>query len=411
MSEKIVESESANKSAQSLSRGMRMLCVGLLVLLGFSLGCSEFAVIGIEGDIAEAYGVTLSQAGQLISAFAVTYAVLTPILGLVTGRFRRFQLLLAYSAVFCVANLFQAIAPSFAVLIASRVLIGAVSGALLAVGVTFLPELLSPERTSMGLSVVYASFSVAMVIATSAGKLAAEFLDWRVVPWATLTLAVVTCAALIAVLPREGATDEPSTFGDQVQLLLEPQVLSCIAIFVFGVGSVYVFYGYVTPYLEDVLGLSAVDASLALMAYGGVTFVSNLLSGVIESKWGMPALLAVFPIQAVALLALWLSGSAMPAGIIAVMVVALLMYASSVSCVSMFMRTATQRHPKALTLASSLEPMAFNIGIAFGTVVGGMVVSGPGIQNAGIVGAAFSLVAMGFVVLTLRFCRRAEKSA
>lgn len=390
----------------TFSRGYRLLCVFLLVVLGFSLGASEFIVIGIEPDIADYYNVTLAQAGQLISFFAITYAVLTPVLALTTGRFKRFQLLVAYSVIFCLANLVQAMAPSFEVLLASRVLIGAVSGAFLAVGVTFIPELMGAGRTSMVISVVYAAFSVAMVLATSLGKLAAEFLGWQVALWATLVLAIVTCAALIAVLPKRGATDEPATFSEQAGLLKEPQVITCIGIFVFGVGSTYVFYGYVTPYLEGVLGMDAMSASATLMAYGGVCFVSNLISGWVDARFGIKALLAVFVLQAASLLGLWATGASMPAGLVMVMCVGLLMYVASVPCISMFMKTATVRHPKALTLASSLEPMAFNIGIAFGTFIGGLVVSGPGISQVGLVGACFSLVAMALVAVTLKLARK-----
>lgn len=392
-------------SAAALSRPMRLLCIGLLVLLGFSLGCSEFVVIGIEVNIADAFSVTLAQAGELISMFAITYAACTPVLAIVTGRFRRFQLLVAYAAIFCAANLVQALAPTFAVLLLSRVLIGAVSGAFLAVGVTFIPELMGPERMSMGISVVYAAFSVAMVVATSAGKMVAELFTWRVATWASLALAVVTCTALVAVLPREGATDEPATMREQAGLLAEPQVLTGILIFVFGVGCVYVFYGYVTPYLEQVLGLSAMEASAALMGYGVVCFFSNLLSGWLDARFGMRALVVTFPLLAALLFGLWALGAAMPAALAVVMGIALLMYVVSVPCISAFMETARRSHPKALTLASSLEPMSFNIGIAFGTVVGGAVVSGPGIASVGLVGGVFALVALALVLVTLRLIR------
>ena len=392
-------------SAAALSRPMRLLCIGLLVLLGFSLGCSEFVVIGIEVNIADAFSVTLAQAGELISMFAITYAACTPVLAIVTGRFRRFQLLVTYAAIFCAANLVQALAPTFAVLLLSRVLIGAVSGAFLAVGVTFIPELMGPERMSMGISVVYAAFSVAMVVATSAGKMVAELFTWRVATWASLALAVVTCVALVAVLPREGATDEPATMREQAGLLAEPQVLTGILIFVFGVGCVYVFYGYVTPYLEQVLGLSAMEASAALMGYGVVCFFSNLLSGWLDARFGMRALVVTFPLLAALLFGLWALGSAMPAALAVVMGIALLMYVASVPCISAFMETARRSHPKALTLASSLEPMSFNIGIAFGTAVGGAVVSGPGIASVGLVGGVFALVALALVLVTLRLIR------
>lgn len=400
-------------SAAALSRPMRLLCIGLLVLLGFSLGCSEFVVIGIEVNIADAFSVTLAQAGELISMFAITYAACTPVLAIVTGRFRRFQLLVAYAAIFCAANLVQALAPTFAVLLLSRVLIGAVSGAFLAVGVTFIPELMGPERMSMGISVVYAAFSVAMVVATSAGKMVAELFTWRVATWASLALAVVTCAALVAVLPREGATDEPATMREQAGLLAEPQVLTGILIFVFGVGCVYVFYGYVTPYLEQVLGLSAMEASAALMGYGVVCFFSNLLSGWLDARFGMRALVVTFPLLAALLFGLWTLGAVMPAALAVVMGIALLMYVASVPCISAFMETARRSHPKALTLASSLEPMSFNIGIAFGTAVGGAVVSGPGIASVGLVGGVFALVALALVLVTLRLIRvrRARQGA
>ena len=400
-------------SAAALSRPMRLLCIGLLVLLGFSLGCSEFVVIGIEVNIADAFSVTLAQAGELISMFAITYAACTPVLAIVTGRFRRFQLLVAYAAIFCAANLVQALAPTFAVLLLSRVLIGAVSGAFLAVGVTFIPELMGPERMSMGISVVYAAFSVAMVVATSAGKMVAELFTWRVATWASLALAVVTCAALVAVLPREGATDEPATMREQAGLLAEPQVLTGILIFVFGVGCVYVFYGYVTPYLEQVLGLSAMEASAALMGYGVVCFFSNLLSGWLDARFGMRALVVTFPLLAALLFGLWALGTVMPAALAVVMGIALLMYVVSVPCISAFMETARRSHPKALTLASSLELMSFNIGIAFGTAVGGAVVSGPGIASVGLVGGVFSLVALALVLVTLRLIRvrRARQGA
>lgn len=78
----------------------------------------------------------------------------------------------------------------------------------------------------------------------------------------------------------------------------------------------------------------------------------------------------------------------------------------SVPCISMFMRVARQRHPKAMMLASSVEPTAFNIGISFGTAVGSAVVAGPGMASAGVVGAVFSLVACALTLRTMRIDRR-----
>lgn len=388
-------------ATKSLSSGRAMLCVALLVVLGFTLGCSEFIVIGIESEIAAEYGVSLSQVGMLISAFALSYAFVTPVLALGTGRFKRFTLLIAYSVVFCVGNLLSIAAPTFGLLVASRVLIGSVSGGLLAVGVTFVPELLGPRRVSMGISIIYAAFSVAMVVATSAGKMIAHTWDWHLCMDIVLVLCVVVCALLIALMPREGATDEPATWREQVVLLKQPCVLLSMAIFTFAVGAIYVFYGYVTPYFEDVLGLSAEQASLALMGYGAVTFFSNILSGWFDARFGVKSLVPVFIVDAALLLGLYLVTPQMPVSLVLIMLVGLMMYTQSVPCISMFMHTANAKCPKALTLASSLEPMSFNIGIAFGTAVGGLVVAGPGLAHAGLVGACFSLLALALTICLL----------
>lgn len=196
-------------TAAALSPARTKLCLALLVLLGFSLGCSEFVVIGIESDLATELGISLATAGQLISVFALVYAIATPVLALSTGRFRRYQLLVCYSVVFVLGNLVMALAPNFQVLFISRIVLGSVSGALLAVGVTYIPELLSPQQTSLAISVVYGAFSVAMVFVTSIGKFVADTLDWHVAMYGTLTFAVLICSALVAFMPRAGQTDEP----------------------------------------------------------------------------------------------------------------------------------------------------------------------------------------------------------
>jgi DHA1 family inner membrane transport protein len=388
--------------------GRARLCIALLVLLGFSLGCSEFVVIGMETELAADLGVTLEAAGRLVSLFALPYAVMTPALALATGRFRRRQLLVGYSLLFCLGNAIGALAPGYGVLVASRLVMGSVSGALLAVGVTFIPDLVGIRKTSAALSVVYASFSVAMVVATSAGKLVAESAGWRPAMVATTLLAVAVCASLVALMPRGGSTDAPASARRQVRLLTEPCVITGMLVFVFGEGSVYVMYGYVSPYLEQVMGLDAGQASFVLMVYGIVTFASNLLGGWIETRLGVRALVGTFGALAAALLGMFALNGAMPGSAVLLMLVALLMYLASVPCVSLFMSVARRRHPDALTLASSLEPMSFNVGIAFGTAVGGVVVSGPGIAWTTAVGAVLALAAAGMAEATFRLAKRAR---
>lgn len=396
------------ETVTGVTPGRARLCVALLVLLGFVLGCSEFIVIGIESNLAEEMGVSLATAGQLISLFALPYAVMTPVLALATGRFRRYSVMLAYLVIFCIGNVLSAFAPNFAMLLAARVLLGSISGALLAVGVTFIPELVGAKRSSGALTLVYASYSVALIVATSVSKILASTVGWHVAMYGTLVLSLVASALLAACMPRSGQTDEPATAREQARLFGEPSIIAGMLVFVFGIGSVYTFYGYVTPYMEQVLGMDAVAVSGALVVYGVITFGSNLLSGWVDMRFGIKALVADFLAQAAILAGLYVAGSSMPGSLVLVMLLGLVMYVASIPSVSHFMDVARRRYPKALTLASSLEPLSFNGGIAFGTFVGGVVVSGPGIGAVGLVGAVLAVIAAVLVGVTLALSRREE---
>ena len=396
------------KTVTCATPGRVRLCVALLVLMGFALGCSEFIVIGIESNLAEEMGVSLATAGQLISLFALPYAVMTPVLALATGRFRRYSVMLVYLVLFCVGNAVSAFAPGFGVLLAARILLGSVSGALLAVGVTFIPELVGTRKSSGALTLVYASYSVALIVATSVGKILASTVGWHVAMYGALALSLAAGVLLAVFMPRSGKTDEPATAREQVRLFGEPSVIAGMLVFVFGIGSVYTFYGYVTPYMEQVLGMDAVAVSGALVVYGVVTFGSNLLSGWTDMRFGIKALVVVFLGQAAILAWLYAVGSTMPVALVLVMLVGLVMYVASIPSVSHFMDVARRCYPKALTLASSLEPLSFNVGIAFGTFVGGLVVSGPGIRAVGLMGAVLAVVAAARVVVTLMLSRREE---
>ena len=159
--------------------------------------------------------------------------------------------------------------------------------------------------------------------------------------------------------------------------------------------------------------MGTVEASTTLMAYGVFCLISNILGGWIDARFGMKALLVTFVLQAAALIGLFIAGSAMPAALVLSLslALALLMYLFSVSCITHFMDVARSRHPKSMVLASSVEPMAFNVGISFGTAVGGAVVSSIGIAYVGAVGAAFSLVAWALTLVTIKLARWERKRA
>ncbi len=257
----------------------------------------------------------------------------------------------------------------------------------------------------MGISVVYAAFSIALVLATSAGRMVVALWSWHVALVAAFAFSVITAVLLVTVLPKERGRKREATLTSprhQVGLLKERAV-------VFGVGGVYAFYGYVTPYLETDLGLNNGQSGTVLLTFGCICFFSDLLSGWLDGKFGMKSLPPVFVVLTAALLGLWLSGTNVAPALVAMGFIALLMYAFSIQAISMFMDIARKHHPGALVLAASIEPTSFNIGIAFGTTVGGAAVTNLGLGSVGLVGAALSAVALACAVLALRAWKQRQQ--
>lgn len=381
------------------------LATVLLVSLSFVLGCSEFVMLGVEPAVAEGLGVPLSDVGDLVGRFALVYAVCTPILGITTGRFRRYALLVAYLAVFNVGNLLAGLASSYGMLYLARVLTASVSGSLLACAMTFVPDLVRQERQASVISLIYAGFSIASVLGVPAGTMLCGIFGWNVAFLVVFALGLAVSVALLAVLPRTGSTDEPATVAQQLEILSEGRVLLNIALVLLGAAGTYVFYTYITAYLETLFGMTAAGVSAFLVVVGVATVISNLSSGVVASRWGVRGLLPGYAAQALLLAGLFVTRGSLALCLANIFCIGVVMYLSNSPCTALFLEVASNEHPHAMTFASALQPMSFNIGIALGSSVGGVVVNGPGLALVGPVGAALAVGAFA-VCLALSVVQR-----
>ncbi len=359
-----------------------------LVIVGFALGFAEFIVIGITPDIAEEYGISLASAGNLVGFFAISYAVSTPIIVLSTGCFRRFPLFVTFLAVFNAGNLLAIVAPTYETLLVARVLTAVVSGVLLSTVMTFINDIIPREKSARIISFVYAGFSVASVLGTPIGT-------------------------LLASVPRSGSTDVSSRVRDQLVILKDRRIILVLIMKGFGMAATYVFYVYVTPILEDGVGLSVWMVSIVLFFYGAATIVSNLGSGSIAQHYGLAKMPIMFGLQALVLLLL---GPSLASGntalaVINVVLTGVFIYHMNSPLQTFLLQTSAKDYPKAITLASAVMPTSSDLGIATGSFLGGVVASGPGFVWAGPVGALFAIVAVVAAVLILQPENRKRETA
>ena len=374
-----------------------------LVTVGFALGFAEFIVIGITPDIAEIYQIPLSDAGNLVGYFAVAYAVSTPIIVLSTGRFRRFPLFVIFLIVFNVGNILAILAPSYEVLMLARICTAIVSGVTLSTVMTFINDIIPQEQAPRIISFVYAGFSVASVLGTPIGTLLSDAFGIKSAFVAVEAVALLVTVLLLISVPRSGSTDVSSSVREQLVILKDRRIILVLVMKASGMAATYVFYVYVTPILEDSVGLSVWMVSLVLFFYGGATIVSNLGSGSLAQRYGLGKLPLMFALQAVVLVLL---GVSLASGntvlcIINVVLTGVFIYHMNAPLQSYLLQVSAKDYPRALTLASAVMPTSSDIGIATGSFMGGVVATNLGFAWSGPVGAVLAVVSVvaAFMIL------------
>lgn len=373
------------------------LPVVILIFASFMLGMSEFVVVGILPDIATGLKVSEVTVGNLVAIFAFVYAPCTPLGSAISGRFPRFATYLTLMGVFLAGNVLCAFAPNYPVLLAARLLIASVSGTLVAIAMTFAPDVTQERYRTKFIAWVFSGFSIASVVGVPIGTAIANTFGWRVTFYLISALTVALMVLMFTVLPRNSHIVKVG-FLSQFRLFFDRRIHLGVLIVVCGAGSSYVFYTYLTPILRDEVHLPERYVSLGLVVYGVACLWSNLYAGKLAERGrGVEPLFHlrwVFLAHAVLLCSLavahWLSWY----GAIALILLGMFMYLFNASSQVLYMDVAAQSHPGSMNLAASLNSMSFNIGIAIGSAVGGIVNDHLGLTWLGPVGAVFALLAM-----------------
>ena len=385
------------------------LPVIVLISLSFMLGMSEFIVVGILPDIAAGLKVSEVTVGNLVSLFAFVYAPVTPLGSALSARFPRFATHLTLVGVFLIGNVLCAFAPNYGVLVVARILIALVSGTLVAIAMTYAPDVTIEQYRTKFIAWVFSGFSIASVVGVPVGTWVANTFGWR---WAFHLVNVLTVALMVLmvmVLPRNSRIVKIG-FLPQFRLFFDRRIQLGVLAVVFGAAATYVFYTYLTPIMRDEVHVPEQYLSVGLVIFGAACLWSNLYGGKLADRGrGVEPLTHIRPIycaHAVLMASLIVTHWVPVYGALLLVVLGMFMYLQNSASQVLYMDVASQSHPGSLNLAASLNSMSFNIGIAVGSAVGGLVNTHLGLMWLGPVGAIFLLCAVGTTTLLLPFVAR-----
>lgn len=382
----------------------------MFVLISFMLGCNEFMVVGNLTLIANTYNESLSQISWLVSVFAWTYAVATPFMALLTSKFNKFYLLLSLLTVFLIGTVMSATAPNIGMLLASRVITAAVAGLIESILSVIIYQLTTDtKQRSMAVAWVYTGFSLASVVGIPIGTVIADIWSWQD---AFIMVAVITAIAGIVVLvmlPRD-LPGEQSHIKNQLILLSDKETWYGIIFIACSSASLYGYYTYVRPLIRQTLHFDAGQLSLILMVIGVIDIFANQTSGRLASRNGFKVLRYVYIFDVILLASFEMMMQNQWTGLILILMLAYFIALSGSPTQVYFLDLASKRYPSAINLASTLNAVFYNVGIALSSMTAGMVLKATDLSHLGWNSLVYCVIAtvMTFVLAKTKIAKHEE---
>jgi predicted MFS family arabinose efflux permease len=367
-----------------------------LALGAFGLVTAELLPISVLTPMASELGVSNGMMGQTITATAVVAAFAGPLLVLGAGRADRQKIVWALMAMLVASSLLSAYASNITTLFVARALLGFALGSFWAMMAALALRLVPSDKVPRAMSIILMGVSLATVFAAPSGVFLGERWGWRAIFIAASGIGVIALAIQILTLPRLPASSGAG-LGSFKSVLSRRTVHAGLAVTMFAVVGHFAGFTFIRPFLEGVPHLDASLISLVLLAFGLAGFAGNVAGGTLSARSPAWAVIGSALLIAISALALSVFGATAVVAVVATAVWGFAFGAFPVS-ISMWNARAAPDHAEA---AGALLSSMFQVAIATGAVVGGLVIDG--MNSTGVIAfAALSAFVGAGVMFALR---------
>ncbi|TDL30848.1 MFS transporter [Jeotgalibacillus sp. S-D1] len=366
-----------------------------LAISAFAIGTTEFVPVGLLSTIADNLSISITLAGLLISGYAMGVAFGAPVLTALTSRVSRKSLLMSLMVVFIIGNAVAALSTSYSLLLTARFITAFSHGIFFSIGSTIAADLVPAHKRSSAIAFMFTGLTVATVTGVPLGTFIGQAFGWRATFWGVAALGIIGMIASAILVPKKLKEAPPSKFSEQLKILSNGKLLLAFSITALGYGGTFVAFTYLTPLLENITGFSAKWVSIILLVYGIAVAIGNIIGGKATNKNPLKALFWMFVLQAVVLVLLTFAAPFKTAGLIAIFLMGLFAFMNVPGLQILVVNLAEKYVPSAVNVASALNIAAFNVGIAIGSFVGGLIVDGMGLIHTPWIGAIMVAGAVG----------------
>jgi predicted MFS family arabinose efflux permease len=387
--------------------GIRRLAPLVWLALGtFATGTESFMIAALLPGLADDLSVTLIAAGQLITVFALTYAISSPVLSALTAGVGRRNLLLVSMTAFALANFFASTATDFWQLLAARILLAAAAGLYVPSASALAGAIVAPERRGTALAIVNGGTSVAVALGVPIGALVGHTLGWRMTFVGVGVMASIALAGLLFGFPRgiESGLSVPS-IRDRVAVVRQAPLLAGFLVTTLWATGAYTVYTYLTSYLTTVTGIDGADVGVIFFVWGASAVIGLFLGGTLSDRFGSRAVMipafAFLTLSFIGLTAIghFLSGKSALAPVAAAIVIwGMAAWGFFPAQQSRLMQIAGLK-TAAITL--SLNASFMYLGFSLGAMLGSLVLMHAPVTMLGLVAAVCEIAAVLIVLRTV----------
>lgn len=377
--------------------------VYILAMAAVTVGSVELIVGGILPIIAEAMQVGTGTAGQLITVFALVYAVSGPVLLSLTAKYERKKLYLLSLLLFSLGNVLTIISPDFTWMMIARVITASSASLVIVLSLTITPKLVEPAYRARALGVIFMGISSSLVLGVPIGIVLTNLIGWRFV---FLVIALLTVGAMGLVIkfiePIEN--EEVLPLRMQIKALGNFKIGSAHLAMMFMLAGHYTLYAYFTPFLQTTMGLNQSWISITYFIFGVAAVSGGAIGGTLADKIGVQkTILFVIGTFAVVLFLLPYATFSYPF----FLVVMVIWGAFSWGLAPPQQEYILQTDPETAGIHQSFNNSALQVGIALGSGIGGFALERVNSVTATAqIGAG--VVVISFLCATISFSLRSQ---
>ncbi|WP_299415114.1 MFS transporter [uncultured Sulfitobacter sp.] len=370
-----------------------------LSLCNFVIGIGAFGIIGLVEPLGADLDLSTAQTGQLLTAYAVAYALLSPLLVAITGQIGRRRIMAIGFGMFALAAAVSAIAPNMATLNLARVLAAAGAGIFTPLAAAVAAALFPAEQRARVLAAVFFGLTMSQVIGVPASSWIAYTFGWR---WAFgLVVAIaLPCLWLIWTRVPPGLRFQPVSMSDLRDVLGDGRLMLAIGFTATFIGSQYILFTYIAPLLSATMGFGRDGIALVLMISGVGAVIGNVMGGYLSDRFGWRITLTSLCLVQICIMPMF---SLLPVAEAKLMGLAFLWAMCSWSFMAAqqtrLINLAGHRAPVVLALNAA----AIYVGAAIGSALGGILILGYGLTSLGLGAGAGAALALIHLTLSARF--------